>query len=83
METIKRICRMCKPHAKYFWIGFVCLILADLTRLIAPLISGWMVDDVIKGGLTEKLWPLCWSLLGLTLLRAMSNYIRGVTFEKM
>ena len=83
METIKRICRMCKPHAKYFWIGFVCLILADLTRLIAPLISGWMVDDVIKGGLTEKLWPLCWSLLGLTLLRAASNYIRGVTFEKM
>ena len=83
MDTIKRICRMCKPHARYFWIGFVGLILADVTRLVAPLISGWMVDDVIKGGMTEKLIPLCIALLGLTLVRAVSNYVRGVTFEKM
>ena len=83
MDTIKRICRMCKPHARYFWIGFVGLILADITRLVAPLISGWMVDDVIKGGMTEKLIPLCIALLGLTLVRAVSNYVRGVTFEKM
>ncbi len=83
METIKRICRMCKPHAKYALIGFVGLILANATRLILPLISGWMVDDVIKGGLIERLVPLCAWILGLTVLRAVSNYVRGVAFENL
>ena len=55
METIKRICRKCKPHARFAIIGFVALILANATRLILPLISGWIVDDVIKGGILEKL----------------------------
>lgn len=83
METIKRICRMCKPHAKYAWIGFAGLILANATRLILPLFSGWIVDDVIKGGLIDRLLPLCLGILGLTVLRAVSNYVRGVSFEQL
>lgn len=83
METLKRICRMCKPHAKYAYIGFTGLILANATRLILPLISGWMVDDVIKGGMLEKLIPLCAAILLMTVLRAVSNYVRGVAFEKL
>ncbi len=83
METIKRICRKCKPHARFAVIGFVALILANATRLILPLISGWIVDDVIKGGILEKLPGFCAAILGLTVLRAVCNYIRGVSFEKL
>ncbi len=46
METIKRICRKCRPHARFAAIGFAALILANATRLILPLFSGWIVDDV-------------------------------------
>ena len=49
METIKRICRKCRPHARFAAIGFAALILANATRLILPLFSGWIVDDVIEG----------------------------------
>ena len=83
METIKRICRLCRPHAKFAFIGFAALLLTNATRLVLPLFSGWIVDDVIKGGLTDKLLPLCGAILGLTLLRAVSNYVRGVSFERL
>ena len=83
MEVLKRIARMCRPHAKFALIGFVALLAANATRLILPLISGWMVDDVIKGGQMGKLMPLCGAILVLTVLRAVSNYIRGVSFEKL
>lgn len=83
METIKRICRKCRPHARFAAIGFAALILANATRLILPLFSGWIVDDVIEGGLVEKLPGLCAGILGLTVLRAVCNYIRGVSFEKL
>ncbi|MGN1251112.1 MAG: hypothetical protein ACI4XW_13635, partial [Candidatus Spyradocola sp.] len=79
MDTIKRICRLCRPHARYALIGFAALLLANSTRLILPLFSGWIVDDVIKGGLTEKLLPLCGGILGLTVLRAVSNSVRGLS----
>ena len=80
MEVLKRIARMCRPHAKFALIGFVALLAANATRLILPLISGWMVDDVIKGGQMGKLMPLCGAISVLTVLRAVSNYIRGVSF---
>ena len=83
MEVLKRIARMCRPHAKFALVGFVALLAANATRLILPLISGWMVDDVIKGGQMGKLMPLCGAILVLTVLRAVSNYIRGVSFEKL
>lgn len=83
MEVLKRIARMCRPHAKFALIGFVALLAANATRLILPLISGWMVDDVIKDGQMGKLMPLCGAILVLTVLRAVSNYIRGVSFEKL
>ena len=83
METIKRICRKCRPHARFAAICFAALILANATRLILPLFSGWIVDDVIEGGLVEKLPGLCAGILGLTVLRAVCNYIRGVSFEKL
>ena len=83
MEVLKRIARMCRPHVKFALIGFVALLAANATRLILPLISGWMVDDVIKGGQMGKLMPLCGAILVLTVLRAVSNYIRGVSFEKL
>ncbi len=83
MDVIKRIAKLCKPHRKYAIIGLLCLIIADVTRLIIPLFSGWIVDDVINGGMTEKLLPLCGALLGLTVLRAGCTYCRGINLEQL
>lgn len=77
MNVFKRVALLCKPHAKYAVIGFVFLIAANATRLIAPRITGWLVDDVIEGGNESLLIPLCIALLGLTVLRSVSNYVRG------
>lgn len=83
MNVFKRIAHLCKPYAKHFWIGVLFLLAANATRLIAPRITGWLVDDVIQGGATQLLLPLCGVLLGIAVIRAVSNYIRGVQFEKL
>ncbi len=83
MNVFKRVALLCKPHAKYAYIGFVFLIMANATRLIAPLITGSLVDNVIEGGNDSLLLPLCAALLGMTVVRAGSNYVRGICFEKL
>ncbi len=83
MNVFKRIAQLCKPHARYVVIGTIFLLLANATRLIAPRITGYLVDDVIEGGQDGLLMPLCVALIVLTVLRAVGNYVRGVCFERL
>lgn len=59
------------------------MVVANATRLITPILSGMMVDDVIKGGNLSLLMPLCIAFVLISLLRASTNYFRGIQFEKL
>jgi ATP-binding cassette subfamily B protein len=83
LEILGRIARMCKPYARHFLWGMVGLVLANATRLVMPILSGMVVDDVIQGGQLAMLLPLCGVILALTLLRAGTNYMRGIKFERL
>lgn len=82
LDIIKRILRMLRPHTKLLVLGVLCLLCASATRLIMPIYSGELVDDVVKGGHIEKLVPLCGAIMGLTVLRGVTTYIRGLSMEK-
>ncbi len=83
MDVLLRIARMCKPYKRHFILGLIGLAVANATRLIMPMLSGRVVDEVIEQGLHEQLLPLCAIILALTLMRAGSNYMRGLEFERL
>ena len=55
LNAFKRIAQLCKPHARYVVIGTIFLLLANATRLIAPRITGYLVDDVIEPAQTRQM----------------------------
>ncbi len=59
----------------------VFLVLYIAVNLITPLISGIIVDDVIKGGKREMLSVLLLILLVGSVLKSVSMYFRGILFE--
>ncbi len=83
MDVIRRIARMCRPYRRHFLWGLVALAIANATRLIMPILSGAVVRDVIENGLIGRLLPLCIAILALTVARAVSNYARGIKFERL
>ena len=86
MDVIRRIARMCRPYARHFFLGMFFLLLANVTRLVMPILSGKMVDEVIVGNPERNLsmlYPLCGCIMGLTLVRAVSGYVRGLQFERL
>ena len=83
MHLWKRVASMCRKSAKLFIIGMIMVLLAIGTRLIMPMISGAMVDDVIKGGNLNLLWILVALILGLTVIRALLNFLRTMLLERV
>ncbi|MDD4796608.1 MAG: ABC transporter ATP-binding protein [Eubacteriales bacterium] len=83
MEIFARIARMCRPHRRHFFWGLTGLVIANITRLILPLLAGSVVDTVIEQGRIERLLPLCGWIFGLTALRACMGFLRGYQMEQL
>lgn len=80
-STVKRVHKLGKPYWFKLSLAFIMLTAVHLARLIIPRITASIVNDVITDGQYDRLYPLCGAMLGLTLLRAILNYLRPMTFE--
>ena len=82
METIKRIGGLIRPYRRKIILALSLQLLVIFSRLVSPYVTKAVVNDVITARHTELLYPLCGVILGLTLIRGLSNYFRSMIFER-
>jgi ATP-binding cassette subfamily B multidrug efflux pump len=82
MNSTRRILGLLKPYRGMVLLGFLFQTVVIGTRLIQPLITRQVVNDVIIAGRHQLLVQLCLTLLGLSLTRAISSYIRVQMMER-
>ena len=83
MDIIKRLVGLLKPYRKKVALALSLQLLVILSRLLAPFVTRDIVNEVIPTQNLTLLLPLCGELLALVLMRAVSNYIRSVTLERV
>jgi ATP-binding cassette, subfamily B, multidrug efflux pump len=83
MDAFRRIAGLLKPYKKKIAYGLVFQLAFILARLAAPYMTQAVVNKVIIGEQTGMLPLLCGYILMLSAVRALSNYVRGLTFEQI
>ena len=81
MDILKRIFRYSEKHKRKINVAIALLILFITINLVTPLISRMIVDDVIKGGKRDLLPVLLVVLLGGSILKSGTMYLRGLMLE--
>ena len=66
MNAWKWLWRYLKPHSAPYFFSYGLVVIFIIVSLSVPWIMGTMVDDVVRGGLTERLWPYILALVGIT-----------------
>ncbi|WP_125705931.1 ABC transporter ATP-binding protein [Lacticaseibacillus daqingensis] len=61
----------------------VLIVLNALAIVVAPLLGGMIVDQVIEGGHTERLVPMLAIMIGVTLARTIMRYCYTILFERL
>lgn len=82
MGSMRRILGLLKPYKHLVVLGFVFQTIVILSRLAQPLVTRMLVNDVIINREHGLLLYLCLALLGLTVVRAISGYLRVLMMEK-
>ncbi len=83
MEILKRIAGLCARYKRQIFTALLLQTLVILSRLILPIFTKSVVNDVITDGHVELLAQLCAAILGLVLVRAGANYCRSLLFERV
>ena len=83
MDIVKRVASMMRPYRKTMVMVFALQLIVILTRLIVPIITETIVNDVITAGNLTILPPLCAALLSLVVLRGACTYVRSVSNERV
>lgn len=79
---MRRIIGLLKPYKHLCFFGFLFQGIVIITRLIQPLLTRSVVNDVIMNGQHSMLIRFILMLLGLSLTRAASNFLRVMLMEK-
>ena len=82
MGSMRRILGLLKPYKHLVVLGFVFQTIVILSRLAQPLVTRMLVNDVIIKGEHSLLLYLCLALLGRSVVRAVSGYLRVLMMEK-
>lgn len=82
MDIIKRLMGLLKRYRRQIAIALALQTVVIVTRLIAPILTKSVVNDVITDGHLEMLTPLCLLILLLAVLRGAANYSRAMLFER-
>ncbi|MED9905091.1 MAG: ABC transporter ATP-binding protein [Lachnospiraceae bacterium] len=70
-----------KKYRKNMVIGLMLTILITSLHIVNPLISGFIVDDVIKGGAYDLLLPAVACMLGVVVIRSVMRFFYQWIFE--
>ncbi|WP_225046877.1 ABC transporter ATP-binding protein [Lacticaseibacillus kribbianus] len=71
-----------RNHAKMV-IAVILILLNALAIVVAPLLGGMIVDQVIEQGHTDRLIPMLAIMIGVTLFRTIIRYIYCILFEQI
>lgn len=82
MDMIRRILRLMKPYRLSVALSLLLQLVIVVTRLLMPMLTRAVVNDVIIAQKLDLLLTLCLGILGLTALRATSSYTRSMTLER-
>ena len=82
MDMMRRILGLMKPYRLSVALSLLLQSVIIATRLLMPMLTRAVVNDVIIARRLELLGTLCLGILGLTALRALSSYVRSMTLER-
>lgn len=82
MSSMRRILGLLKPYRLLVYSAFFFQIIVIISRLVQPLITRMIVNDVIIAGQHDILVQLCIALLGLVVFRAISGFLRVLLMER-
>ncbi len=71
-----------KKYRAYLISAMLMVLLASMIAAITPVITGWIVDDVITGKEYDRLLPYLAIILGATCLRSILRFNFTMFFEK-
>jgi ATP-binding cassette subfamily B multidrug efflux pump len=80
--SMRRILGLLKPYKHMVFLGFLFQGIVIATRLIQPLATRAVVNDVIMASQHGRLIQLIAMLLGLSLVRAVTVFFRVILLEK-
>ena len=83
MKNIKWIWSYIRKYKLRMCINLVLVLVASALSMVAPYVSGIIVDKVIKQGLKEQLLVLSAIVLGATLAKSIVRFTYQINFEKI
>ncbi|HEX2946837.1 MAG TPA: ABC transporter ATP-binding protein [Clostridia bacterium] len=81
MAEFKWVWSYIKKYKYMFLTAMFMVIVVNLLNMVNPIVQGWLVDKVIKGGQTELLLTLAMILISTTLIKSVFRYIYLNLFE--
>jgi len=83
MENVKWIWGFIKKYKLRICFSLILVLIASALGMVAPYVSGIIVDKVIKQGQDGLLIILCALMLGATVSKAVIRFIYQISFEKV
>ncbi|HEY5584971.1 MAG TPA: ABC transporter ATP-binding protein [Ruminiclostridium sp.] len=83
MENVKWIWGFIKKYKLRICISLILVLIASALSMVAPYVSGIIVDKVIKQGQNELLIILCALILGATVSKTVIRFTYQLGFEKV
>lgn len=81
MFEIRWMWRNLRGKQPYLIIGLLLSILTSAMLVFIPMLTSYLIDDVIVGGQTEKLVPILLAMCGVQLLRTVLRYLMVFCLE--
>lgn len=82
MGMMRRILRLLLPYRGMVILSFILQLFIIATRLLQPMVTMMVVNDVIMQGQHDRLLSLCLMLLGLALTRVVCSFFRVNLLEQ-
>lgn len=83
MKEFKWVWGLMRKYRVIFFTALGLVFVVNLLNLINPIVQGRIVDEVIEGGMLEKLLPFVLLMIGNTVVRAALRYTYLYMFENV
>lgn len=83
MTPMKWFYSFIKPYRKRMLTGFGLVTVVSVLAIVNPIVSGKIVDDVIKQGAYDTLFPLIMVMISMTLIRSVLRWCYLMIFERV
>jgi ATP-binding cassette, subfamily B, multidrug efflux pump len=80
-ELLKRLWPYLRPHQRWIWLGFVCLLVISACRLAGPYLVKIAIDQNLMPGNLDGLYPLLAAFLSVTITEALLRRLQHVAVD--